>query len=123
MKMFLNKMEPGKNYIIDSLRNTGEAVFLKEAVKDFVLIGVDAPQKARFERILRRNKSSDPKTWEDFLKMDERDNFDVNDPMGQQTGKLIEMAHFVIVNEGDLAGSVKQIEEIYKNIGEKLENK
>ena len=106
--------DKSKNYIFDSLRNSGEAVFLREKVKGFILIGVDASQKIRFERILKRGKPSDPKTWEEFLKMDARDNFDEKDPMGQQTGRLLEMADFVIVNDGDLRDSMKQIEEIWK---------
>lgn len=116
MQKFLDRASENNNYIIDSLRNGGEATYLREKVKDFILIGVDAPQKLRYERIIRRGKPSDPKNWEDFLKMDERDNFDASDPMGQQTGKLLEMADFVIVNDSDLARSMGQIEEIYKKI-------
>src|SRR4030042_7035785 len=64
MKLFLKKTEPGKNYIFDSLRNAGEAEFLKDNVKDFILIAVDASQKIRFQRVIERNKPTDPKTWE-----------------------------------------------------------
>lgn len=122
MSMFLDKIEKqGRgNYIIDSLRNSGEAVFLREKIKDFVLIGIDASQKTRFERILKRGKPSDPKIWEEFLKMDARDNFDASNPMGQQTGKLLEMSDFVIVNDGDLNDSMKQTEEIWNKIELKL---
>jgi dephospho-CoA kinase len=124
MQMFLDKiaLAPEKNYIIDSLRNSGEAVFLRKKVKDFVLIGVDAPQKTRFERIISRGKSSDPKTWEDFLKVDERDNFDTSNPMGQQTGKLLEISDFVIVNDGNLVKSMKQIKQVWKEIEKKNES-
>ena len=50
MKMFLDKIAKNveKDYIIDSLRNSGEAVFMREKVKDFILIGVDASQKIKF---------------------------------------------------------------------------
>ena len=34
------KKDMTKNYIFDSLRNSGEAVFLKKEFKDFILIGV-----------------------------------------------------------------------------------
>jgi len=119
MKMLLKKTEPGKNYIFDSLRNPGEAEFLRNNVKDFVLIAVDAPQKIRFERILRRNKPSDPKTWEEFLKIDNRDFFDETNLMGQRVGKCMEIADFKIVNDSDLKRSMKEIEEIWKRIEEK----
>ena len=118
MKVMLERAEKdkSKHYILDSLRNSGEAVFLRENVGNFILIGVDATQKIRFERMIKRGKASDPKTWEEFLKMDERDNFDASDSMGQQTGKLIEMADFVIINDGNLKDSMKQIEYIWNEI-------
>jgi dephospho-CoA kinase len=112
-----------KNYIFDSLRNAGEAEFLRKERKDFVLIGVDAPREIRFKRMLKRAKPSDPKTWEDFLKVDERDNFDVNDPLGQQTGKLLEIADFVIVNDGDLDRAMNEVCEIWEKIECRFEAK
>ncbi len=116
MKMLLKKTEPNKDYIFDSLRNAGEAEFLRNNVKDFFLIAVDAPQKLRFERILRRNKASDPKTWEEFLKIDNRDFFDETNPMGQQVGKCMEVADFKITNDADLEKSMKEIEDVWEKI-------
>jgi dephospho-CoA kinase len=112
-----------KNYIFDSLRNVGEAEFLRKEREDFVLIGVDAPREIRFKRMLKRAKPSDPKTWEDFLKVDERDNFDVNDPLGQQTGKLLEIADYVIVNDGDLDRAMNEVCEIWEQIECRFEAK
>ena len=116
MKMLLEKTEPNKNYIFDSLRNPGEAEFLKNNVKDFILIAVDAPQKIRFERILKRDKPSDPKTWEGFLKVDNRDFFDENNPLGQQVGKCMELADFKIINGSDLKKSMREIEQIWEKL-------
>jgi dephospho-CoA kinase len=125
MKLMLDKagLDKSKNYIFDSLRNSGEAEFLRNNLgENFILIGVDAPKEIRFKRILSRNKSSDPKTWESFLKMDERDNFDASNPFGQQTGKLLEMSDFVVVNDGDLDKAMKEVEEIWKKMGNGIEN-
>jgi len=123
MKIMLNKakLDKTKHYIFDSLRNAGEAEFLRKELgeNNFFLIGVDAPQKLRFERIISRNKPSDPKNWEDFLKMDDRDHFDFSNIMGQQTGKLLHIADFVIVNDSNLESSIKRIEEIWDKISEK----
>jgi dephospho-CoA kinase len=123
MKMLLEKTEPGKDYIFDSLRNPGEAEFLRENIKDFVLIGVDAPQKLRFERILKRGKPSDPKTWEEFLKIDNRDFFDETNPMGQRVGKCMEIADFKINNDVDLEKSMKEIEEVWEKIKKRCDDK
>ena len=65
---------------------------------------------------MSRGKESDPKTWEEFVRVDERDNFDSANPMGQQTGKLIEIADFVIVNDEDLNNAMVQIEKIWEKI-------
>jgi len=112
-----------KHYIFDSLRNAGEAEFLRKELgeKNFFLIGVDAPQKLRFQRILSRGKESDPKNWEDFLKMDDRDHFDFSNIMGQQTGKLLHISDFIIVNDSSLESSMKRIEEIWKSIQENIQ--
>jgi dephospho-CoA kinase len=71
MILLINKTikEPDKNYIFDSLRNLGEAEFLRKERKNFILIGVDADRKIRFDRMLKRAKESDPKTWDDFIKV------------------------------------------------------
>jgi dephospho-CoA kinase len=119
MKMLLERTEKGKNYIFDSLRNAGEAEYLRNNVRDFVLIGIDAPLKLRFERILKRGKPTDPKTWEEFLKVDNRDFFDEANPMGQQVGRCIEQADFIINNDADLEKSQREIENIWEEIKEK----
>lgn len=118
MIMLLDKTrtEPTKNYILDSLRNDGEAEFMRKEVKDFILIGVDAPKELRFKRTLKRAKASDPKTWEEFLVVDGRDQNDTSNPLGQQTRKLLDMADFVIFNDGELAKSKNQVEEIWEKL-------
>jgi len=115
MKLFLKRTEPGKNYIFDSLRNPGEAEFLKENVKDFILIAVDASQEIRFQRLIERNKPTDPKTWDEFLKVDNRDYFDKNNVFGQQVRECMAIADFKIIND-DLEESKKEVERIWEKI-------
>ena len=110
------KQDSSKHYIFDSLRNVGEAEFLRKEVPGFILIGVDAPQDLRFQRVLKRKKLSDSMVWEEFLKMDSRDNFDPTNPFGQQTGKLLEVADFVIVNDKDLEVAMNQVKEVWEKI-------
>ena len=104
---------PNVNYLFDSLRNPGEAEFLREKFDNFVLIGVDAPKGLRFERLISRKKPHDPKTWEDFLNVDERDLNDTTNPLGQHTAQLLKMADFIIINDRDLRDAQKQIEHAY----------
>jgi len=121
MKIMLNKAreDTSKHYIFDSLRNPGEAEFLKKEVKDFILIGVDAPLEIRFKRAVARAKPSDPVVWTEFVKMNERDLDDTSNPLGQHTKKLIEMADFVVINDKDLESAQKQVEEIWNKIQNK----
>jgi len=115
MQKLLEKTEPNKNYIIDSIRNAEEVYFLRKNVKNFFLIAVDAEQKVRFERILKRKKPTDPKKWKEFLKVDNRDFFDEKNPYGQQVKKCMELADFKIDNT-DLDESLREIEEIWAKI-------
>jgi len=114
MEIFLKKIDKNKDHIIDGIRNPGEVIELRKH-KSF-LIAVDAPVKLRFERVLRRGKLSDPKTWEEFLKVDARDFYDKENPDGQQVGKCMEMADFIIMNDGTVENIIKKIEDVWKEI-------
>jgi dephospho-CoA kinase len=63
---------PKEDYVVDGIRNTGEITELRK-LKEFLLVSIDGPQKARYERLIKRARPSDPKDWISFLKMDERD--------------------------------------------------
>ena len=81
----------------------------------FILIAIDAPRNVRYQRILSRNKSSDKKTWEGFLEMDNRD-FGENIENGQQVGKCMEIADFKIVNDSSLEALYGQLDKILEKI-------
>lgn len=120
-KYLINKMEPGKNYIVDGIRNPGEVYELKKAkeIGNFYLIAIDAPQKIRFQRLIERARPSDPKTWEGFLDIDKRD-FGENEPeYGQQVGKSMELADYRLNNESGQENFIKEIQKIYENILER----
>lgn len=100
--------------IVDGIRNPGEAEWLKKTYSgNFVLIGVDAPQKTRFERMQKRNRPIDPKTWEEFVKLDERDQGKGEPEYGQQVGKCIKMSDFKVENDGDEAKFNAKMEELF----------
>lgn len=109
-----DKIDASKDYVIDGIRNPAE---VREFMifNDFYLISVDANQKLRYRRVVSRDKSSDKKTWEGFLEMDQRDFMEEN-PSGQQVGKCMHMADFHIVNDGSLEDFYGQIENIYQKI-------
>ncbi len=119
MQKLLEKIKQNENCMIDSLRNAGEVDYLRENVNDFILIAVDADQKLRWERMQKRGKLSDPKTWEGFLIADERDYYDPANPDGQQVKLCMEKADYLITNNNDLSESYREIEKIWKEINER----
>jgi dephospho-CoA kinase len=103
--------------VVDGIRNIGEARWLKQQFgKDFVLIAVDAPQNVRFERIVARNRPSDPKSWEEFLEVDKRDQGEGEPEYGQHTGQCIREADFVIVNDGSKEEFEKKVIDVIENL-------
>ncbi|MGC8812046.1 MAG: AAA family ATPase [Candidatus Aenigmatarchaeota archaeon] len=103
--------------IVDGIRNPGEIDFLRQKFKDkFVLIGVDAPPEIRFERIRKRNDSSDPKTWEEFLEIDKRDQGENEPEYGQRTKDCLKKADFLIVNDSSLEDLENKVNEIIAKI-------
>jgi dephospho-CoA kinase len=114
MRRLIKKIQPGFDYVIDGIRNPGEVDELRK-IPGFYLIAVDAPQETRFKRFLSRAKPSDPKTWEEFLEIDNRD-FGEEDPLGQQVGKCMEMGNFKLINDSILEKFQKKIEMIFNKI-------
>ena len=113
-KRLIEKMEPGKNYVVDGIRNPGEISELRKQ-KDFFLLAVDSSQKKRFERIIARAMDRDPKTWEEFLKADARD-FSEENPNGLQIAKCMEMADYVIQNNNGEEELKKKVELVLERI-------
>ena len=110
----------GKNSeikIIDGIRNPGEVDFLKrELGDDFKLIAIDGSQQVRFERVIKRNRPTDPKVWEEFIAVDERDQGKDQPEYGQQVRRCIEMADVVIQNDGSFEEFRKKVEDVIKEI-------
>jgi dephospho-CoA kinase len=103
--------------VIDGIRNPGEVDYLRKKFgNNFKLIAVDAAPEIRFERILKRGQKSDPKTWEEFVVMDERDKGKNEPEYGQQVGKCIQTADFVVMNDGTLEELENKLNEVIKNI-------
>ncbi len=114
----LEKMDEG-NWVINSIRNPGEVEFFRKNLKEFYLIAVDAPLEIRWERIRKRQKDTDPKTFEEFLKINERD-LGINQPeYGQGVKRCMEMADFLIVNDGSLKELYEKVKKILKKIQSK----
>ena len=103
--------------VIDGIRNPGEIDYLKKKFGNrFFLIATDAPRERRFELLQQRGDPRDPQTFEEFVKVDDRDQ-GINEPVyGQQVAKCVERADFRIQNDGDLAQLEQNVDEVMKII-------
>lgn len=101
--------------IIDGIRNPGESEFLKKTFgANYKLVGVDAPQQIRFERVQKRGRESDPKTIEEFAKIDERDQGKDEPEYGQHVAKCMKIADLVVQNDGNLEDLRAKLQEVLK---------
>jgi len=98
--------------VIDSIRNPYEIKELNK-LDNFILIGIRAPRKLRFMRILERNRTGDSKTYKEFIDNEKKENID-NCSTNQQLRLCMKYADVIINNNGSL-------EELYKKIDKILE--
>jgi len=106
-----------KVLIIEGIRNPGEVEYLRKKFgRDFVLIAVDAPKELRFKRLSERGKEGDPKTFEEFLKMEEVDLGKNQPEYGQKVEECLKLADYLIINDGSIDELNKKLEEISKAI-------
>lgn len=94
------KMQPDRNYAVDSIRHPAEVTALKKA-GSFTLFHIFAPLEARFERALGRNRDGDARTLQDFIRQEERE-FASSNAAAQQLLETERLANRVIENHGTL---------------------
>ncbi len=81
---------------IDGLRSAAELATFRTAFgKGLVVFAVVAEPKTRWERVQRRQREDDARTWDEFLRRDARER-------GWGLENVIEAADVAIVNEGTL---------------------
>ncbi|MEM5829548.1 MAG: AAA family ATPase [Candidatus Aenigmatarchaeota archaeon] len=103
--------------IVDGIRNPGEVNYLRETFGDkFFLIAVDAPRELRWERIKNRGREGDPKTWEEFLVLDERDQGEGEPLYGQRVRECLQMADFLIINDCSLEKINEKVAKIVEEL-------
>lgn len=108
----LSRLEPDKNYIIDSIRNPAEIESLKRN-GNFKLLNVTASEETRFERLKERGRENDPKTFEEFLELEDKESKN-EEEVKQQIEKCEEMADFTIANDGSLEELYEKLNSIIK---------
>lgn len=100
----------GERVLIDGLRSLDERDVFREAFGiDLVVFSVIASPKTRWERVLRRKRPDDPRTWEEFLRRDARE-------IGWGLDKVIAAADVTIVNEVTLEDFYSRVRDALRRL-------
>ena len=113
----LEKLDPDKNYVIDSFRSPFEAEAFRRK-GNFVLLNVSADVKIRFERVTARARENDPKTFEDFARLENAE--ERNDVSNQQLSKTAALADLELENNGTIQELHEKIRETLVKISSRL---
>lgn len=113
-QLYLQAAENGENAIIESVRTPGEVDSLRKR-ENFLLFGVDADPKVRYERIVGRGSETDKVSYETFIANEERE-MSSTDPNHQNIGRCMQMADYVFMNNGDFEDLYQQVEEVIRQL-------
>ncbi|MFA6923711.1 MAG: AAA family ATPase [Bacteroidales bacterium] len=109
-ELYKEATKTSENCIIESIRAIGEVTVLKTK-ENFHLIAIDAKPELRYKRITNRKSETDNITFETFLANEKRE-MQNDDTTKQNISKCIEMADFVLTNNGSIEDLQKKIEKI-----------
>lgn len=113
-QLYLQAAEAGENAIIESVRTPGEVESLRQH-EHFLLFGVDADPKIRYERIVGRGSETDHVSFETFLENEERE-MTSDDPNHQNLGRCMQMADYVFMNNEGFEELYTQVEEVISQL-------
>jgi dephospho-CoA kinase len=96
-RRLLPKIEQAKSsvVIVEGIRSLHELNELRSKF-EVIPLAIHASPKSRFQRLISRNRSDDPKTWEVFQERDFRE-LDVG------LGHVLALADIVLINEGSIS--------------------
>jgi len=98
-KRISKKIKENKDYVISSIRNKHEVLELRK-LKDFLLVNIISPREERFNRIIKRKRKGDPKTFEEFIQLERKEQSMVETE--QQLHIITRMADIIINNNKKL---------------------
>jgi dephospho-CoA kinase len=94
--------------VVEGIRSLSELTELKSRF-EVVTVAVQSSPKTRFERLLSRNRSDDPKTWDVFHERDIRE-------LEVGLGDVIALADILVINEGTMS----ELQSKFKDLISKL---
>jgi len=96
VKRLVPKIEETKSqtFVVEGIRSEAEIRELRSQF-DVVTLGIHASPKTRFQRLLARGRSDDPKTWDTFYERDSRE-------LNVGLCRVIALADILLLNEGTI---------------------
>ena len=113
-QLYLKALDSGKDCVIESIRTPGEIESLQEK-GHFYLLAIDADPAIRYRRILLRQSETDLVSLETFSANEEREMSTI-DPNKQNLRKCIEMADFIILNNGTKKELIQQVDHVLNQV-------
>ena len=113
-KRTISKLQPDRNYVIDSIRNPAEAKALLATGK-MTLVYVTAPAELRFERMKSRRREGDPRSFQAFQTIDKME-IEGKDEHGQRLAEVFALATKKLVNESDFKGLYAEADDLLSEI-------
>ncbi len=109
-KRLLPKIDASKSstVLVEGIRSLHELAELRSKF-EVVNVAIHASPKTRLQRLVSRNRSDDPKTWDTFCDRDARE-LDVG------LGHVIALADLVLINEG----TIEELQSTFKDLLTKL---
>ena len=109
------------NIIIDNIKNSTEAEYLKSSLKNFFLVGVDAPQELRYNRMKLKNIDKSSLDWLDFLKLDEISMGFDKESSGHGIAECMKLVSCVLINDKSLDETKEKVEILYSDLLKKIQ--
>jgi len=111
VKRLLPKIESARSstVIVEGVRSMHELQELQSKY-EVITVAIHASPKTRFQRLLSRKRSDDPKTWEVFFERDSRE-------LNVGLGHVIALADLVLINEGTIVDLQSEFKKEISRIG------
>lgn len=119
-KRVLEKLKPGKNYVIDSIRHPSEVEIFKP-YPHFTFLEVSADPRIRFERMLKRARENDPTTFEAFSELEAREARN-STSTSQRLDETIDLADFRVSSNHDLPELCAELDALLIKLNERCKS-
>jgi dephospho-CoA kinase len=103
-----------KDAVIESLRAKAEAEYIQQ--EGGIVLGVDAPAKIRFERVIKRASETDHVTFEKWEEQEKKE-MNPDDPTKQDIFGALKLSDVIIQNDGTIEDLHKKIDRFLEQFG------